>query len=163
MTLMTLNGDCREMLQTLPAQSVQCVVTSPPYYGLRKYSDDPREIGQEATPALYVAALVEAFRQLRRVLRDNGVVWLNLGDSYGRGDRVKWSGDAQRGTNAHKVVTEAGGYGATPAILPDKNLLGIPWRVAFALQDDGWYLRSDIIWNKPNCMPESVTDPDPRA
>lgn len=152
----TLNGDCREMLQTLPVQSVQCVVTSPPYYGLRRYTDDPREIGQEATPALYVAALVEVFRQLRRVLRDDGTVWLNLGDSYAA-NRTYQVPDSK-----HKDVGNSGAM-RVPEGLKEKDLMGIPWRVAFALQDDGWYLRSDIIWNKPNCMPESVTDRPTRA
>lgn len=152
----TLNGDCREVLQTLPAGSVQCVVTSPPYYGLRKYSDDPREIGQEATPALYVAALVEVFRQLRRALRDDGTVWLNLGDSYAA-NRTYQVPDSK-----HRDVGN-GGAMRVPEGMKEKDLMGIPWRVAFALQDDGWYLRSDIIWNKPNCMPESVTDRPTRA
>jgi DNA modification methylase len=158
-----LQGDACQTLRTLPDQSVQCVVTSPPYWGLRKYSDDPREIGNEPTPAAYVAALLAVFTEVWRVLRNDGTLWLNLGDSYGRGDRVKWAGDATRGTNAHKVVTDAGGYGTPTAILPAKNLLGMPWRVAFALQDAGWILRSDIIWSKPNAMPESVTDRPTRA
>jgi DNA modification methylase len=158
-----LHGDCRAVLPTLPAGSVQCVITSPPYYGLRKYTDDANEIGTEATPQAYVAALVAVFAEVWRVLRDDGVLWVNLGDSYGRGTRVNWSGDATRGTNAHKAVTDAGSYGAAAAILPEKNLLGMPWRVAFALQDAGWILRSDVIWSKPNPMPESVTDRPPRA
>lgn len=156
MSITTLHGDCRELLPTLPAQSVQCVVTSPPYYGLRKYSNDPREIGQEPTPAEYVAAMVTVFREVRRVLRDDGVVWLNLGDSYAanRGYQVPDS----------KHVDVGNGKGSTvPEGFKEKDLMGIPWRVAFALQDDGWYLRSDIVWNKPNCMPESVTDRPTRA
>lgn len=124
-----LHGDCREQLLTLPDQSVQTVVTSPPYYGLRKYSDDPREIGQEATPALYVAALVDVFRQVRRVLRDDGTVWLNLGDSY----------VANRGNSPEKpgYDNKAAGGRADLAIrqytIPgkEKDLHRIPWRVAF--------------------------------
>lgn len=163
MSITLLHGDCREQLQTLPDRSVQCVVTSPPYYNLRKYSDDPREIGQEATPSLYVAALVEVFRQVRRVLRDDGVCWINLGDSYSSGGMSNPStkstlgGGKDRGAADYSIVRKA------PTGLADKQLLGIPWRVAFALQDDGWYLRSDIIWSKPNCMPESVTDRPTRA
>jgi DNA modification methylase len=159
MGITTLQGDCRETLATLPAGSVQCVVTSPPYFGLRKYSDDPREIGQEATPALYVAALVDVFAQVWRVLRDDGTCWLNLGDSYAQDS--KWGG-ASGGKN---YTSAAGEMPRTKRAsgLKDKDLIGIPWRVAFALQDAGWYLRSDIIWNKPNCMPESVRDRPTRA
>lgn len=152
-----LQGDCRDVLQALPAQSVQCVVTSPPYYGLRKYSDDPREIGQEATPALYVSALVEVFRQVKRVLRDDGVVWLNLGDSYVTTTRGSGGHNPKQDSNRGSWFQDRRAP-AIPEGLKEKDLMGIPWRVAFALQDDGWYLRSDIIWNKPNCMPESVTD-----
>jgi DNA modification methylase len=122
MTLM-LEGDAREQLQRLSESSVQCVVTSPPYFRLRDYGMSG-QIGKEATLDAFVAALVEVFREVRRVLRDDGTLWLNLGDSYGEG----------------------------------KSLLGVPWRVAFALQADGWHLRQDIIWHKPNPMPESVRD-----
>ena len=117
-------GDCRDTMRDLKAQGVrvQCCVTSPPYFGLRDYGH-PGQIGLEKTPAAYVAALVEVFDGVRELLADDGVLWLNLGDSYG-----------------------------------DKQLLGMPWRVAFALQAAGWYLRQDVIWHKPNPMPESVTD-----
>ncbi len=160
MSVQVLQGDCRETLKTLDAGSVQCVVTSPPYFGLRDYGA-ARQIGLEQTPVEYVAALVAVFAEVWRVLRDDGTVWLNLGDSYGRGERTKWAGDAERGAKDRKAW--ANGNYAPGAILPNKQLLGIPWRVAFALQDAGWYLRSDIIWAKPNCMPESVTDRPTRS
>lgn len=155
-----LQGDAREMLQTIPDQSVQCVVTSPPYFGLRAYSDDPREMGRESTPALYVAALLAVFSEVWRVLRADGVCWLNLGDSYagngnrtGEGETRALKSEKFHGGQAHlqqrRVTGDSG--------LPDKNLLGIPWRVAFALQDAGWILRSDIIWSKPNCLSGGTT------
>lgn len=175
MSIVTLHGDCREMLQTLGEKSIQTVVTSPPYYGLRKYSDDVREIGQEAQPdclawtrreppcsACYVCAMRDVFAQLWRVLRDDGTCWLNLGDSYaaqgghtaqGASSIVPKDQEIVRTFTAQKV----------PAGFKQKDLLGIPWRVALALQADGWYLRSDIIWSKPNCMPESVQDRPTRA
>ena len=114
-------------------------------------------MGSEPTIDAFVGALVEVFREVRRVLRDDGTLWLNLGDSYVRGERVKGVADAARGTGCHAAVTASQTYGAG-AISPEKQLLGIPWRVAFALQDDGWILRKDIIWEKPSVMPESVTD-----
>lgn len=161
-----LHGDCREMLRTIDAQSVQCCVTSPPYFGLRDYGHDG-QIGLEKTPGAFVAQLVEVFREVRRVLRDDGTVWLNLGDSYvGAMSQHKDSGSfgensciskkTQSGVpqtgrvERNKIMRENG--------LKPKDLIGIPWRVAFALQQDGWYLRQDIIWHKPNPMPESVTD-----
>lgn len=165
MSVVTLHGDCREMLQTLPEKSIQTVVTSPPYYGLRKYSDDPREIGQEATPAEYVAALVEVFRQVRRVLRDDGTCWINLGDSYAGTGKSGGGAQGERWEQYGAQVEgpRGGKWSPAPEGMKQKDLMGIPWRVAFALQDDGWYLRSDIIWSKPNCMPESVTDRPTRA
>jgi DNA modification methylase len=156
-----LTGDCRDQLATLPAQSVQCIVTSPPYYGLRKYTNDPKEIGQEATPAAYVASLVAVFAECWRVLREDGVLWLNLGDSYA--NDTKWGGSTG-GKHANGLHGATGiGREKTTTGLPGKNLLGMPWRVAFALQDAGWILRSDIIWHKPNPMPESVTDRPTKA
>jgi DNA modification methylase len=148
-----VQGDCRDLLPTLPPNSVQCIVTSPPYFLARDYGD-PRQIGHEPTPAAYVAALLEVFRACRRVLRDDGVLWLNLGDCYAQD--TKWGGSSG-GKNTSSV---AGGYlrRRSHTGLPDKNLIGIPWRVAFALQDDGWFLRNEIIWEKPNGMPESVKD-----
>ncbi len=123
MSVSILVGDCRYLLRTLSKKSIQTCVTSPPYFGLRDYGVQG-QIGLEQTPDAYVAELVSVFREVRRVLRDDGTLWLNLGDSYGKA----------------------------------KQLLGMPWRVAFALQADGWHLRSSIIWHKPNPMPESVTD-----
>jgi len=204
MTWQILEGDCRNVLATMEPESVQCVVTSPPYWGLRDYgtaaweggdaecdhlraqggSGRPEDganlgnsngrmptgqqchrcgarridsqLGLEPTPEEYVATMVDVFQEIRRVLRDDGTVWLNMGDSYGSGttaDRnptstegpevpASWSGRSQPQRNG----------------LKPKDLVGIPWRLAFALQADGWYLRSDIIWAKPNPMPESVTD-----
>ena len=151
-------GDCRDTMRDLKAQGVrvQCCVTSPPYYGLRDYGH-PGQIGLEKTPAEYVAALVEVFDGVRELLADDGVLWLNLGDSYAAGGMGAGSGKqlTNRGT-------AAGGHMDKPRKAPEglkpKDLVGIPWRVAFALQAAGWYLRQDIIWHKPNSMPESVTD-----
>lgn len=163
-----LHGDCRQMLKTLADASVHCCVTSPPYFGLRDYGCDG-QIGLERTPAEYVAQMVEVFREVRRVLRDDGTLWLNLGDSYAG----SWGAQSREHAGKHspnvsaisanQVVAaqrKAGGTGSIPAGsgLKPKDLIGIPWRVAFALQADGWYLRQDIIWHKPNPMPESVRD-----
>jgi DNA modification methylase len=152
-------GDSLEIAKTLETGSVQTIVTSPPYWGLRDYGV-AGQLGLERTPEEYVCHLVELFRELRRVLRDDGTLWLNLGDSYAG----SWgsmshdlSGAAKRaGMNGRPVTTNVNG-------LKSKDLVGIPWRVAFALQADGWYLRSDIIWHKPNPMPESVTDRPTKA
>jgi DNA modification methylase len=210
-------GDCLDVLPTLPAGSVQCVVTSPPYFGLRDYGTadwqggdaecdhlqalggtrqsgrdraasngkfhdaatpiealalpyrstcgkcgavrKDSQIGLEPTPAAYVAKMVAVFREVRRVLRDDGTVWLNLGDSYASSTKGSGGSSAKQDSNA-------GSFYASRSFchdVKDKDLLGIPWRVAFALQDDGWYLRSDIIWHKPNPMPESVKDRPTRA
>lgn len=148
-------GDCRELLAAMPDQSVHCAVTSPPYFGLRDYGVDG-QIGLEQTPDEFVAELVAVFREVRRVLRDDGTLWLNLGDSYATDS--KWGGST--GGKAAKALhgLADGGRNKTSVGLADKNLIGIPWRVAFALQADGWYLRQDIIWHKPNPMPESVQD-----
>lgn len=206
-----LQGDCREVLKTLPGVSVQCVVTSPPYYGLRDYGTakwegggdgcDHREtdrrnsrdkgafhggddtaqthpygdvcqrcgairidsqLGLEPTPDAYVANLVAVFREVRRVLRDDGTVWLNLGDSYSAGGGDTYTGFNERydgtGLNGKQTETHDHFVKLGDKRLPSKNLLGTPWRVAFALQADGWWLRQDIVWAKPNPMPESVTD-----
>lgn len=154
-----LTGDCRHILPTLDAGSVQCCVTSPPYFGLRDYNVTG-QIGLEATVEAYVAELVSVFREVRRVLRDDGVLWLNLGDSYAanRGSGASSVGDKQS-TNTGSLL----GALHVPDGLKPKDLIGIPWRVAFALQADGWYLRSDIIWHKPNPMPESVRDRPTKA
>lgn len=158
MSVRILLGDCRDVLATLPAASVHCCVTSPPYFGLRDYGVDG-QIGLEQTPEAFVAELVAVFREVRRVLRDDGTLWLNLGDSYA--SDTKGSGGTGKST---LVGTPNDGNGQlfgarrVACDVPAKNLLGIPWRVAFALQADGWYLRQDIIWSKPNPMPESVRD-----
>jgi DNA modification methylase len=151
-------SDALTALRTMPDASVHCCVTSPPYWGLRDYGE-PGQLGLEATPEEYVARLVEVFREVRRVLRDDGTLWLNLGDSYnaagreGHGTRVGY----KQGTNRASANGSDHTRPSADALKP-KDLVGIPWRVAFALQADGWYLRSDIIWAKPNPMPESVTD-----
>lgn len=156
-------GDCRYILKSLPEQSVNTCVTSPPYFGLRDYGMDD-QIGLEPTPDEFVAALVDVFREVRRVLRDDGTVWLNLGDSYARQAGNEESKLATLHTMGvgQKATHEAGamrkGKNKPPPGLKAKDLIGIPWRVAFALQADGWYLRQDIIWHKPNPMPESVRD-----
>lgn len=161
MTATLLTGDCLEHLQALPDASVRCCVTSPPYWGLRDYGVDG-QLGLEKTPDEYVEKMVAVFRGVRRVLTDDGTLWLNLGDSYAsiggaHGARL----DNQTGVGAKRLHLEGGGDKEAripPSGLKPKDLVGIPWRVAFALQADGWYLRSDIIWAKPNPMPESVTD-----
>lgn len=158
-----LQGDALSLLKTAPSNSVQCCVTSPPYWGLRDYGCEG-QIGLEATPEEYVANLVAVFREGRRVLRPDGVLWLNLGDSYA-GSRAGEQGAggqmADRSVAAARCRVRAETRVA-PTLKP-KNLVGIPWRVAFALQADGWYLRSDVIWHKPNPMPESVTDRPTRS
>ena len=157
------HGDVRNVLPTLDAESVQCVVTSPPYWGLRDYGMDG-QIGLEPTPEEYVTTMVEVFREVKRVLRDDGTVWLNLGDSYcGTGSKGAYTDPKHpEGRNGQVVAVNAKIEGLKP-----KDLVGIPWRVAFALQTDGWYLRSDIVWAKGvsfcpeysgSVMPEPVTD-----
>jgi len=154
-------GDCIAGLRTLPDASVHCCVTSPPYWGLRDYGHDG-QIGLEATPEAYVARIVDVFREVRRVLRDDGTCWLNLGDSYAR--TGGWASNdgldgCKRGESGRAKTNCNNGSGQKcPATLKEKDLVGIPWRVAFALQADGWWLRQDIIWHKPNPMPESVRD-----
>lgn len=183
MTVRIIQGDCRGVLKTLPDESVHCVVTSPPYFGLRDYGVEG-QIGLEPTAGAYVARLVEVFRDVRRVLRDDGTLWLNLGDSYasdaakGRhkpGGSGKQNYIIERGNGRASVMLNLRsesqgssdgfvGRGDSAAVrsggagLKPKDLIGIPWRVALALQADGWYLRQDIIWSKPNPMPESVRD-----
>lgn len=157
-----IHGDCRDVLPTFPAQSVQCVITSPPYFGLRKYGDDPRELGREQTPMEYVAAQVQVFRLCRRVLRDDGTLWIVIGDSYSHDS--KWGGRTG-GKHAQGLHGTESGIGRDRRVtgLGDKQLIGIPWRLALALQDDGWVLRAEIIWHKPNAMPESARDRPTRA
>lgn len=200
MTVTLLQGDCREVLRTLPAGSVHCAVTSPPYFGLRDYGM-ANQIGLEKSPDAYIAELVAVFREVWRVLRDDGTLWLNLGDSYagsGRGGSPTSDSSTLQGSTSsqaaasikrarkfgeigetarqaavtargsrlpaglHEGVRQAGNIGrawvAPPSGYKHKELMGMPWRVALALQADGWYLRQDIIWHKPNPMPESVRD-----
>lgn len=149
-----LVGDCREVLATLPDRSVQCCVTSPPYYGLRDYGH-AGQIGLEQTPDAYVAEMVAVFREVRRVLRDDGTLWLNLGDSYASSTKGSGGPTAKQQTNAGAFF-EPRKFNMGDC--KEKDLMGIPWRVAFALQADGWWVRQDIIWAKPNPMPESVQD-----
>jgi len=151
-----INGDCIEVLKTLPDGIVNTCVTSPPYFGLRDYGVDG-QIGLEETPDTYVQRLVEVFREVRRILRDDGTLWLNLGDSYAAGCMSGKQGPNGVTGNRAQNTTPLPPRKASDGLKP-KDLIGIPWRVAFALQADGWYLRQDIIWHKPNPMPESVTD-----
>jgi len=173
-------GDAWELALTLERQSIDCIVTSPPYWSLRDYGH-PDQFGLEKTPGEYVAKLVDLFARLRPALKDDGTLWLNLGDSYagswgaqsrggppsasstlagnghiGGGPKLK-SLSAVQIAAAPRLEAKTGSLTRTPGLKP-KDLVGVPWRVAFALQEDGWYLRSDIIWHKPNPMPESVTD-----
>jgi len=153
-------GDCIAGLRTLPDASVHCCVTSPPYWGLRDYGHDG-QIGLEKTPDAYVARMVEVFREVRRVLREDGTCWVNLGDSYAsapKGNKTPSYGSCFDGRNMSGVDTSGKKDKAAASGLQHKQLVGIPWRVAFALQADGWWLRQDIIWHKPNPMPESVRD-----
>ena len=148
-------GDSLDVLSGMADESVDCCITSPPYWGLRDYGCD-NQLGLEKTPEEYVANMVQLFREVRRVLKKDGVLWLNLGDSYAG------SGIHQE-HHANQSISQSAKRGCTngvlvPSGLKPKNLVGIPWRVAFALQADGWWLRQDIIWHKPNPMPESVRD-----
>jgi DNA modification methylase len=172
-------GDALTVLRTLPDQAARCCVTSPPYWGLRDYGVSG-QLGLEPTPEAYVASMVDVFQEVRRVLTDDGTLWLNMGDSYtgsGKGGNPDEGKQAtNRGSQTIGVLYGKTGETAREAALTNvsrqwsadngmapKNLVGIPWRVAFALQVDGWYLRSDIIWHKPNPMPESVTDRPTKA
>ncbi|MGE9984861.1 DNA-methyltransferase [Desulfovibrio sp. SGI.169] len=161
MTGTILTGDALSMLRTLPDESVHCCVTSPPYWGLRDYGV-AGQIGLEVSPSAYVSALAPVFDEVRRVLRDDGTLWLNLGDSYvGYHGNKNASGPAPSDKPGYRENMRETTVGADG--LGNKNLVGIPWRVAFALQERGWILRSDIIWHKPNPMPESVKDRPTRA
>lgn len=174
MSIRILHGDCREVLKTLPADSVHCCVTSPPYWGLRSYlpeghADKHLEIGSEPTVHEWVATMVEVFREVRRVLRPDGTCWVNLGDSYAG----SWGAQSREHAGKHSPNVSAisanqakaaqmresgtGNLGRTPGLKP-KDLIGQPWRAAFALQEDGWWLRQEIIWAKKNPMPESIRD-----
>ncbi len=161
MSIRIIKGDCREMLKTLPDESVHCVVTSPPYWGLRDYGV-AGQLGMEPSFTDYIETMAGVFREVRRVLRKDGTLWLNMGDCYagavnGRSSRdTKILGRDDRTFRDKPFSTIRDGLKA-------KDLCGMPWRLAFALQADGWYLRSDIIWSKPNPMPESVTDRPTKA
>ncbi len=168
MSIEILQGDCVESLNKLEDQSINTCITSPPYWGLRNYNDEEKQLGMEDTPEEFVDNLVNVFREVKRVLRDDGTLWLNLGDSYanqrsGEGaDTMKnlnvnthgYKNPTKKQEKTNKNFNKTLNYGN----LKPKNLVGMPWRVAFALQQDGWYLRQDIIWHKPNPMPESVRD-----
>jgi site-specific DNA-methyltransferase (cytosine-N4-specific) len=149
-------GDAYHTLSLFEAGTFRCCVTSPPYWGLRDYGI-PGQIGAEMELRLYLDNLTEIFREVRRVLQDDGTLWLNIGDSYTSGGRTWRQGDKKNPARGMDYRAP------TPPGLKPKDLIGIPWKIAFALQADGWYLRSDIIWNKPNCQPESVKDRPTRA
>lgn len=171
--LTLLQGDSREVLARLEPGSVQCCITSPPYLGLRRYNGGAAEIGQEATPDAYIAALVDVFRGVKRVLRDDGTLWVVIGDSYnglkvgntngGASSGLKKDGrpeTSRQRTNA-ALESDMREMQFTKPLIPGlkpKDMIGIPWMLAFALRADGWYLRADCIWSKPNVMPESVRD-----
>ena len=145
-------GDCIEQMRNMPDESVDTVITSPPYWGLRDYGNEA-QLGLEKTVGEYVTNMVKVFDEVKRILKPQGTLWLNLGDSY--------NGSGGSGGDYNKGGIKEGqpkyGKKNTPSLKP-KDLVGVPWRVAFALQEAGWWLRQDIIWAKPNCMPESVTD-----
>lgn len=151
-----IEGDSLQVLRALPDKSIRCVITSPPYWGLRDYGIDG-QIGLEVTLEQFIQNLVRIFVEVRRVLTDDGTLWINIGDGYTSGNRGYRAMDKKNPARAMAVRPE------TPEGLKSKDLLGIPWRLAFALQDNGWYLRSDVIWNKPNAMPESVKDRPTRS
>jgi len=170
-----LQGDCLDVMKTLPDASVQCCITSPPYWGLRRYlpTGHPAaalEIGQEKTPQQYVETMVKVFREVWRILKDDGTLWIVIGDSYASGKGTchnPGGGEYSLGKDRKEAAAHPlnrGNKSTLSAVgLKPKDLVGIPWRVALALQADGWYLRSDIIWAKANCMPESVTDRPTRS
>lgn len=155
-----ITGDSLQVLKTLEDESINCVITSPPYYGLRDYGT-AGQIGLEQTPEEYIEKMVELFREVRRVLKAGGTLWLNIGDSYA-GGAGRWGGNKNM---SEKQNSNRGSLGQIPEMrkwihdeIKTKDLIGIPWMLAFALRADGWYLRQDIIWHKPNAMPESVKD-----
>lgn len=157
-----LLGDVRETLPQVESECVQTCITSPPYWGLRSYlpkdhPDKAREIGQEKTLEQYIAVLVQVFREVKRVLKPDGTLWLNLGDAYTSGGR-KTRDPGKSPIHQHYLGWEDSFRPANPAGLKNKDLMGIPWRAAFALQADGWYLRNEIIWAKKSCRPQSVKD-----
>jgi DNA modification methylase len=164
MTVKILTGDCRDVLKTLPDRSIQLCVTSPPYFNQRDYKV-AGQIGLEKTPDEYVLELVSLFREVRRTLKDDGLLFLNLGDSYARagGSDKAASRSARCGGTITNIESRGDRSQAIPPNLKEKDLIGIPWMVAFALRSDGWWLRADNVWGKPNGMPESTTDRTTRA
>lgn len=156
MSYQILQGDVLDRLCGLPEESVHCVVTSPPYWGLRDYGVEG-QLGLEKTPAEYLAKMVKVFREVWRVLRSDGTCWVNMGDSYSAQAGQRKVSDIA-GIKQQSNVASIGAPSRCAEGLKPKDLVGMPWRLAFALQEDGWWLRQDIIWSKPNPMPESVTD-----
>ena len=156
---MLLIGDCFQKILEIKEQSVQTIVTSPPYWGLRDYEENSDQIGQEPSPEMFVSKLVKLFGLCKRILKDDGTLWLNLGDTYFGAKGGHWEG-------GNSITNDATGHAyrlkkkapEKHSYLKTKDLVGIPWQVAIALQKDGWYLRQDIIWHKPNPMPEAVKD-----
>ncbi|MBN2604556.1 MAG: site-specific DNA-methyltransferase [Bacilli bacterium] len=153
---MIIEGDALHALRVIPSESIQSVITSPPYWGLRDYGISG-QIGLEISLPQFINHLVAIFNEIKRVLRNDGILWLNIGDGYTSGNRGYRAPDKKNPARAMTIRPN------TPEGLKPKDLQGIPWRLAFALQDDGWYLRSDIVWNKPNAMPESVKDRPSRS
>ncbi|MDR1677037.1 MAG: site-specific DNA-methyltransferase, partial [Deltaproteobacteria bacterium] len=149
-------GDALTVLRRIESKSVRCTITSPPYWGLRTYGICD-QIGLEDTVSQYINKLVSVFSEVKRVLADDGTFWLNIGDSYTSGNRGYRAPDKKNPARAMNIRPD------TPDGLKPKDLIGLPWRLAFALQSDGWFLRNDIIWNKPNAMPESVKDRPSRS
>ena len=157
-----LCGDALLTLKDLPPESVNCCITSPPYYGLRDYGVSG-QIGLEQTPEQYIARLVDVFREVRRVLTRDGTLWVNIADSYAGSGKGAWKRDeaAKAHTKQRYILDCDNPAVQMPKVWPTvkaKDMIGIPWLLAFALRDDGWYLRSDIIWHKPNCMPHPIKD-----
>lgn len=161
-TVTSLHGDAIEQLRTLPDESVHTCITSPPYWALRDYKM-PGQIGLERTPEEYVARIVAVFAEVRRVLRDDGTLWVNIGDSYNAWNANRSKSKGYNLSNLEAQPKLPGGYGLTAPNLKPKDMVGIPWMVAFTLRADGWYLRSEIIWHKPNPMPESICDRPTKA
>lgn len=149
-------GDALTVLRRLKDQSARCVITSPPYWGLRSYGIDG-QIGLETSITQYLNKLVTIFSEIKRILTDDGTLWLNIGDGYTSGNRGYRAPDRKNPARAMSIRPD------TPEGLKPKDLIGVPWRLAFALQEDGWYLRNDIVWHKPNAMPESVKDRPARS